>query len=1091
MSSKKRTWRRVIGFLLVFAAAAVAYAGDWPTWRCNAERTGATASALPDRLHLQWRRDLPPAETAWPYEPRMQFDPCYEPVVLGKTLFVASPNHDSVTAYDTDTGKRKWRYFTNAPVRFAPVACQGRVYAASDDGRVYCLDAETGKVQWIFRAAPKERPDLFHLGNNRLVSVWPVRGGPVLADGVLYVGSGIWPTMGTFVYALDAKTGQVVWSNDRLNYMTRIRSDHNRIADSALAPQGYLVLSGGTLLVPNGRSMPVGLDPKTGALRYYIQGYRHGACRVTAHGKYIYVGRQAALDIRTGREVGERWHEGQPETPKEYSPRYDLFESPFVPYKHFHGCNAWSVLGPGVVYGAHHGTFYAYDVDRAKKSTYKRKILGHELAPGKWDVPTRWTLRTEHAPKKWLSDAIIQAGNRLYGHAGKFLMAVNIPPKGGKAKAAWEMKLPGTPAGMLAADNRLFIATREGHLLCLGEKEVEPVTHALPNTPLRQADDEWGRRAEAILDATQVKDGYCIVLGLKQGRLVEELLLRSKLRVIAVDGDRAVVDALRDRLVAAGLYGTRAQVLVGDPARFAFPHYIASLIVSECYDGPQIAKTMHADRIPAMLRPYGGTACFPVPTADRPAFKQWLSSIDLENGTLSETGKLCLLTRVGPLPDSAPWTHECAAAARTYFSKDKRVKPPLGVLWYGDGPGQGFKKHKDYHHGVKPQVVNGGLYAFDERRKVLQAYDVYTGRVLWQREADAFTRFASMPDGIYVAGGNACLVLDPATGRRLKRFPYHVGEDKNRELFVGDIKVGDDVIVVGVDFGKVRKIAQGLYDSKVLIGLDRQTGKMLWTRTAKDRFTHHALAVGGGRVYCMDSPSNKATGEMKRRGNPPKTLEVTVLALEARTGKAAWQKTSTYPFSTYGEASWTLQARDDALSYSEECDVLIVYKEQHLTGLRGATGKVLWEREKAGGQPIIVKGEIYYNQGGAAFDVQTGKPVPSKARVQGGHGCNHGVAGEFFFFRRHFTAAYFDMQTGRAYHMRSARSGCTNSLIAADGVLSSPCFSVGCICNHPVETSFCLVHMPEVEGWEGDEPVREPLPLGERDPAKWRKLQGE
>ena len=36
-------------------------AADWPMWRCDAGRTGETAEALPDTLHLQWVRTLPAA----------------------------------------------------------------------------------------------------------------------------------------------------------------------------------------------------------------------------------------------------------------------------------------------------------------------------------------------------------------------------------------------------------------------------------------------------------------------------------------------------------------------------------------------------------------------------------------------------------------------------------------------------------------------------------------------------------------------------------------------------------------------------------------------------------------------------------------------------------------------------------------------------------------------------------------------------------------------------------------------------------------------------------------------------------------------
>ena len=1088
-----RSWKKTFSWAAAIAALitlSAAMAADWPTWRCDAGRTAASPASLPDKIDLQWSRDLGPVMTAWPLEPRMQFDPCYEPVVMGKQVFVGSPNDGSVTAYDTETGEQRWRFYTNGPVRFAPAAWRGKLYVASDDGRVYCLHAETGAVRWVFRAAPNERPDLWHLGNNRLVSFWPVRGGPLIVDGTLYVGSGIWPTMGTFVYALDAEAGKVIWSNDRLNYMANIRIDHNRIADSALAPQGYLVLERGKLLVPNGRSMPVGLDPKTGKLLYYIQGYRHGHCRVTAKGKYVFVGPQAVLDINTGREVGERWHEGHKDTPKSWSPRYDLFETPFVPYKFMPACDAWSALADGTVYGARHGTFYAHDVERAKKTTYKRKISGHDLAPGKWDAPLRWKLATNHAKGRLLSRTVIRAGPRLYGHAGPTLIAVDLPTEGQRAKVAWEKKLPGTPASMLAADHKLFVVTQEGHILCFGSRGDEPRMHARPNTPRPPNEDSWRARVQEILAAIPSAEGYSLVLGLETGRLVEELLRQSKLKVIAVDADRKKVDALRDKLLAARLYGNRAEVFVGDPFKFAFPPYIASLVVSDAHAGPEIADKMDANQIVRVLRPYGGTACFDMQASKRAAFRAWLSKAELENAKLSYAGQLALVRRVGALPGSAHWTHECADAARTYFSHDKRVKAPLGVLWYGDGSDHGFKKYKDYHIGVKPQVVNGRLFAFNERAKFLRAYDVYTGRTLWQKDVDAFTRFASMPDGIYVASGNACMVYDPASGETLRRRPYHVGEGQGRKLFVADIRVGHDVVVVGVAFEKVRQIAKGLYDSDALIGLDRQTGRQLWAREAKDRFNHHGLALGGGLVFCVDSPSIRKTAEMKRRGSPPETLESTVMALEPRTGKVKWQKVFVCPFLSYHHTSYatgSVQSLDDALFYSAACDVLIVYKDRRHRAVKGQTGELLWERKKGGSQPIMVRGDIYYEQGGAAFDVRTGQHVPGKARVRGGNGCNHAVASEHLIFRRTFTAAYFDIKTGRAYYMRSARSGCTNSLIAADGVLSAPCFSVGCVCNHPLETSFCLVHMPVAEGWEGSVPVREPLPLGQRDPAKWTR----
>src|SRR5437762_2691614 len=196
--------------LVIGATPAISRAADWPMWRYDASHTAASPQELPAELHLQWVRAYPPLKPAWPDHPRMQFDAAYDPIVAGKTLLVGSSRSDSVTALDTETGAEKWTFHTDGPVRFAPVAWEGRVYFASDDGYLYCVDAGKGTPVWKFRGGPSERKIL---GNERLISTWPARGAPVIADGTIYFAAGIWPFMGIFLHALDARTGAVVWTN--------------------------------------------------------------------------------------------------------------------------------------------------------------------------------------------------------------------------------------------------------------------------------------------------------------------------------------------------------------------------------------------------------------------------------------------------------------------------------------------------------------------------------------------------------------------------------------------------------------------------------------------------------------------------------------------------------------------------------------------------------------------------------------------------------------------------------------------------------------------------------------------------------------
>jgi hypothetical protein len=46
------------------------------------------------------------------------------------------------------------------------------------------------------------------LGNDRMISRWPARGGPVVADEVVYFAAGIWPSEGVYVVALDRSSGE-------------------------------------------------------------------------------------------------------------------------------------------------------------------------------------------------------------------------------------------------------------------------------------------------------------------------------------------------------------------------------------------------------------------------------------------------------------------------------------------------------------------------------------------------------------------------------------------------------------------------------------------------------------------------------------------------------------------------------------------------------------------------------------------------------------------------------------------------------------------------------------------------------------------
>src|SRR5207248_2978639 len=187
---------------------------------------------LPARLYPQWTRTEPPLTPAWPDQSLMPFDAAYEPVVAGKLLYFGSSRTDSVTAVETATGQTKWRFYAEGPVRFAPLVWEGRLYVASDDGYLYCLDALKGAELWKFRGGPSDRKIL---GNGRLISTWPARGAPVIADGTVYFAASIWPFMGIFIHALNAETGKVIWTNDGYRSLY-IKQPHSADSFAGVAP---------------------------------------------------------------------------------------------------------------------------------------------------------------------------------------------------------------------------------------------------------------------------------------------------------------------------------------------------------------------------------------------------------------------------------------------------------------------------------------------------------------------------------------------------------------------------------------------------------------------------------------------------------------------------------------------------------------------------------------------------------------------------------------------------------------------------------------------------------------------------------------
>lgn len=1070
----KRILPCLVSAALSLLCPALAVAADWPTWRYDMQRTAASPQELADVLHLHWVRDELPLRPAWPDQPRMQFDAVYEPIVVGQTLFLASSRTDSITALDTRTGAERWRFHADGPIRFAPLVWEGKLYCVSDDGYLYCLECGTGALLWKFRGGPSERKIL---GNDRLIATWPARGAPVVADGTIYFAAGIWPFMGVFLHALDARTGRVVWTNDGDSALY-IKQPHNADAFAGVAPQGVLAVQGTTLLVPGGRSVPACYDRTTGKLLRYplAENGKRGGADVAVCGTLL-VNHGSAYELATQTYLGELGRQ--------------------------------VVLTDDVLHTWKDGACRAFDLGTATIREVESKDRKGDTVKAK-----KWLLRETGACKLAAPEALLRAGSRLYAALPGEVVALRLPLAAKDDQAVvWRAKVAGTPAALAVADDRLFVATREGRILCYGPDAVAaPRQHARPAAPVAMA-PAWATQVRKLLGETRAHAGYGIVWGIGTGGLVTELARQSRLHLIVLDPDTARVARLRQQLVAAGLYGSRVAVLAADPATLPLPPYLASLLVSE--EPGFLANLGGAGALArafAVLRPYGGAAAEIAPPDRRQALRGLAERAGLAGAVVRDAGGLTLLVRDGPLPGAANWTHEHADAANTRVARDRLVKAPLGLLWFGGPPHDTVLPR--HGHGPQPQVVDGRLII--EGVNMLRAVDIYTGRLLWettllgvgkfydntlhQPGANASgTNYISTPDGIYVAYGKACLRLDPATGQVVGTIPMPVPPGASAAPAWGYLNVCDDVVIGGgepVFDAEVDRLARKArsttktaelakekasltaalvrFDndnhsaSKLLTVFDRQTGKPLWSATARAGFRHNALCAGGGRLYCIDRLSGAQVSRLKRRGEEP-ALKPRLVVFDLHTGQELWS-TEEDVFGTW-------------LSYSAEHDILVesgrvardtmLDEPKGMRAYRADRGTVLWYQKDYVG-PAMLHGDTILKDR-SACDLRTGAPRMRPDPLTGQpvewtwtrtYGCNTPAASEHLLTFRSGAAGFLDYcHDGGTGNLGGFRSSCTNNLIVAGGLLNAPDYTRTCTCSYQNQCSLALVHMPEAELW--------------------------
>jgi outer membrane protein assembly factor BamB len=914
-------------------------------------------------------------------------------VTAGGKVFFGSSVDCHIYALAAATGEELWSFATDAPVRFAPAlwkspAGDWRVMAVSDDGVLYCLDSVSGKLLWSRRGGPERR---MLLGNERMISRWPARGGPVVKDNVVYFGAGIWPSEGVWIYALNAADGKIIWCNSDSGAILMPQPHGGAMAESGITAQGYLAVSDEQLFVPTGRAVPASLDRKTGKLQYFhLQRYGQlGGSTISLAGKYLVNGTRF-FDARTGKA-------------------------------------APGAIDASLLAATPTGIVYYADKKVCMFDSTKPLVTKEIVLRGK-----KTKVRVPGA--KWSVDApggaslIVAGGKAVSGGAGK-VAVIDIKAR----KVVWSADVPGEALSLAVSGGKLFVSTDKGAVCCFA---VGPKSGAI--TANRQA-KPYGDNvvaaaaAKAILEKTGLREGYCADLACGEGALAYELARRSKLTIYAVDSDPTAVALARKKLRAAGLYGVRVTVHLGDPARTPYPNYFADLVVS----GRGVASKDGS----RLLRPGGGVSC------------------------IGPVGKMKLTVRK-PRSGAGTWTHQYADAGNTLCGTDQLVRAPLEMLWF-----RGPDIRMPNRHGRGHSPISDGSRMFTMGLDSLGALDIHNGRLLWEYKlpgalkpfdqdhlmgtAGTGSNLCMSGTKIYVHTGVKCLVIDAPTGKKIAEFaPPKLPSGKAGRW--GHIAVsGQTLLGTLVDedhlvpYRYLRSNMAGMFtESSVLFAMDAATGKLKWRHAAKHSIRHNTIAAAGARVYLIDRAK---AAEVRSRGQKPKPHAPGVLrALDVTTGRTVWENSG-----AYGTMLMVAETHDVLLMcYQSTRFRLPSETGGRMTVLRASTGKTLWDiKAKYASRPLI-NGQTIYAQPGA-WDLLTGKPrtTDSKASVpwtfQRSYGCGIISAAENMLLFRSATLGYRDLLADRpTANFGGVRPGCWINVIPAGGLVLMPDATTGCKCSY-------------------------------------------
>jgi outer membrane protein assembly factor BamB len=318
-----------------------------------------------------------------------------------------------------------WQFRAKNSVESAPVIADGVVYVGSSDKNLYAIDLKTGQAKWttplgIITASPGINGDRVYIGD---------------ADGKFY--------------CLDRATGKVVWTFDDMEQTGQITAAPNFDGDHVLIPTHNSTLY---CLDKNGKKV----------WDFHIEGPIYGGVAVT-DGKTFLAGCDSlmhVLDVKTGKELGSVDLKGQ-------------------------SGSASAVRGGHLYVGTMSNQVLAVDLKtlriawefeapRRKQPFYASAAVDNDLVViGSRDNKV-WAIDRKTGKRKWdfLTDnkvdgSAVIVGDRIF--VGSYDKKLYVLDRKGQKVTDFELDgaIMGSPA---VASGCVVIGTEKGTVYCLGAK---------------------------------------------------------------------------------------------------------------------------------------------------------------------------------------------------------------------------------------------------------------------------------------------------------------------------------------------------------------------------------------------------------------------------------------------------------------------------------------------------------------------------------------------------------------------------------------------------------------------------------------------